>query len=196
MWLGTDPARARYGVASDGARIVYGDYDWERLPARTVSRAVGLVSTRGFLAIQGFMVGGGLRFGTDLSPLHGLMIDALIEQGTIGKGSDAVIGVSYTLGGALYFVTDWERWLTLRAGAGLRAGLLHTGREGSSESVNRLVFWGWPMVALSSTLDLGKILVELSAEGGYVSLPVMPGANGSSVSGVWLSSHIGMGFKL
>lgn len=189
MLLGTDPTQAREAVGPGGERIVYGDYVWERLPGRIVSRVVALGSIRKFPSHDGQLFGGGARFGTDLVPLHSWAVDALVESGTLGG-----VGVdSFSVGGTLYFVGESGRHLVARAGAGLRAGLL----RGSGKKASDVVFpavWGWPMLAFAVESRFERLIVEISCEAGYATLPSRPGAESSS--GVWVGTQIGVGLAL
>lgn len=188
--LGTDPNVARESEGPGGERIVYGDYTWERLPGRTVSRVVALGSIRKFPGSDGQLFGGGARFGTDLLPLHSWAIDALVESGTLG----GVRVDSFSAGAMLYFVGESGRHMIARAGAGLRAGLLR-GSGGKSADVVFPAFWGWPMLAIAVDARFDHLIIEISSEAGYATLPSRPGSTESS-SGVWIGAQVGLGLTL
>ncbi|HET9931117.1 MAG TPA: hypothetical protein VFQ35_10535 [Polyangiaceae bacterium] len=190
VMLGTDPSVARESRGPKGERIVYGDYVWERLPGKTISRVIALGSIRKFPTHDGQLFGGGARFGTDLLPLHSWAIDALVESGTLG----GVKVDSFSAGAMLYFVGESGRHMLARAGAGLRAGVLRGSGEKSSGVVFP-AFWGWPMLALAIDARFESLMVEISSEAGYATLPSRPGS-GESSSGVWISAQVGLGLAL
>jgi hypothetical protein len=141
----------------------------------------------------GTLAGGGVRLGSDLAPLHGWAIDALVESGTLRPHAGTLVNLqSVTLGGMLYFVKALGSSLMLRGGAGLRAGVVRSVDKGAGPTLSFPVFWGWPMGALASTLTLNRISFELAGEGGYATLPA--GAGGSA--GVWFSLQLGVGADL
>ena len=185
--LGTDPNIARESEGPNGERIVYGDYTWERFPGRSISRVIALGSIRKFPGSDGQLFGGGARFGTDLVPLHGWAVDALVESGTLG----GVKVDSFSAGAMLYFVGESGRHMIARAGAGLRAGLL----RGSGNNVVFPAFWGWPMLAIAVDARFDSLIIEISSEAGYATLPSRPGSSESS-SGVWVGAQVGLGLAL
>ncbi len=198
LLLGSDPTAAREGVGPRGERIIYGDYVWERLPSRTVYRIAALSTARAFLDRRGVFAGGGLRFGSDLHPLHCWSVDALVETGMVYLGDGVPLSIeSWTLGGSLGWLAELEGRLTVRGGAGLRAGLLRRqGRAASGSQFGWPAFWGWPTVTLGTSIRLGRVMVELGSEAGYAALPVGPGTNVASVRGFWLSGELGLGMRL
>jgi hypothetical protein len=191
LLLGTDPGLARETVGPAGERIVYDDYVWERLPGRFATRLLALASLRKFPGHAGALVGGGVRLGSDSLPLHGWALDALVETGTVGS----VRVDNFTLGGMLFFVRELRQGIVARAGAGLRAGLVQSAAENGAAHANSPVFWGWPMLALSSSARLGKLVIEIATEGGYASLPAGPGSP-DPLRGVWLNAQLGLGISL
>jgi hypothetical protein len=191
MLLGTDPVLASETRGPGGERIVYGDYVWERLPGRTNSRALALASIRKFPGHDGALIGGGVRYGSDLMPLHGWAVDMLVESGTLG----GVRADNWSAGGMLYFVGESGRHLVLRGGAGLRAGLIRTFGPGSKSDLAFPAFWGWPLLAIAVSAKLDRLLVEVASEAGYATLPARPG-NPESSRGVWLGVQLGFGLAL
>jgi hypothetical protein len=87
-------------------------------PERRLFRIVPLGSVRGFFGHDGLLKGGGLLLGEERLVGSGWAVDALVESGTI----DSFRIDSYTLGAELYVYAS-SRYVTVRAGAGLRAGL-------------------------------------------------------------------------
>jgi hypothetical protein len=57
-------------------------------------------------------------------------------------------------------------------------------------------FWGWPFATGNGTVHFGRLVVELSTEGGYAAIPVGVGAGGASLRGVWLGVQFGAGVYL
>lgn len=197
LLLGADPALAREGVGPDGERVIYGDYVWERLPARTVFRVVALGSVRRFVDRGGVFSGAGLRLGSDLYPLHAWAIDAFAEGGTLHRPREGPLRVqSWSLGGSLGWVFEPGRRLTARVGAGLRAGVVRTREPSGPSQFGFPAFWGWPFATAGGTAYLGRVVIDLYGEGGYAAIPVGLGAGGASVRGVWLSGQFGIGLRL
>lgn len=190
--LGTDPTIASEGRGARGERIVYSDYYWERLPGRVESRLLALSSVRTFVNQSGALAGGGVRFGSDLLPLHGWAVDALMESGTLGGAHID----SWSLGGMLYFLGEAGRRFVLRGGIGLRAGFMRSSRPGEGKPhLNFPVFWGWPMVSIAASARFRRFVLELTSEAGYSTLPSGPGDSDSS-RGVWVNAQLGAGFAL
>jgi hypothetical protein len=203
LLLGTDPALASEGVGPSGERILYGDYVWERLPARTVYRIVAFGSARRFVDRGAVFWGGGVRFGSDLYPLHAWAIDALVETGTLHRPREGPLYLeSWTVGGSLGWVFELGSRFTMRAGGGLRAGVVRTREPRKSFEPERPpfqvgipAFWGWPFATSSGTAQFGRVLLELTTEGGYAAIPVGPGAGSASVRGVWWNVQFGVGLQ-
>jgi hypothetical protein len=162
-------------------------------PERRLFRIMPLGSVRGFFGHDGLLKGGGLRLGEERLVGSGWAVDALVESGSI----DSFRIDSYTLGAELYVYASSHN-VTGRAGAGLRAGLATaTPSEGDPppEPSSSPTPWGWPMLALSMTFGASRGPVfELSAEGGYVTLPVAEGRYGISIRGPWFGLQAGIGF--
>ncbi|HWA76989.1 MAG TPA: hypothetical protein VG937_31860 [Polyangiaceae bacterium] len=197
LLLGTDPALAREGVGPSGERVIYGDYVWERLPGRIADRLVALVSLRRFVDRGGVFAGGGVRFGSDLSPLHAWSIDAIVEAGTLHRRRAGPLYLeSWSLGGSLGWVFDFGGRFTARTGGGLRAGFVRTREVGGSIQLGMPAFWGWPFVTGSGTAQFGRLVVDLSVEGGYAAIPIGVGAVDTSLRGVWSSVQFGAGVRL
>jgi hypothetical protein len=160
-------------------------------PAERMFRIVALGSTRTFPDYDGNLVGGGLRIGEERLVSTSWALDALVESGEIATDAGPVDVHTWTLGAMLY-VYGRTGTLTARAGAGLRAGLASATTKTSSAP--RVVTpWGWPMLAISATISSShSVGVEVSAEGGYVALPVTSGTAGVSIQGIWVSAQIGL----
>lgn len=160
---------------------------------RRMFRVMPLASMRSFVGHEGALWGGGLRLGEERLVSTSWAVDALVESGRI----DSFHIDNYTIGGELYLYVSW-RYVALRGGAGLRAGLsASTPTEGDplQEPSRTPAPWGWPMLALSASLGAkGGLLLEVSGEAGYVALPVTSGRYGESIRGPWFALQAGIGF--
>jgi hypothetical protein len=165
-----------------------------REPDEQRLRVLALASTRAFVDHDGALFGGGVRIGDEPFVATSWALDALFESGSIESGRSLHVE-TWTLGGMVY-VYGRTRWITARAGAGVRAGLATTALSADDPNRSRLITpWGWPMLALSATLRLGKdAVLELSGESSYVALPVVAGGI-EAVNGIWVSGQLGFGIK-
>lgn len=162
---------------------------------RAGERVVALASGRGLFQHPGLLYGGGLRFAGRAGQHSGWALDALIESGRPdGAGASNLRVDTWTIGGLLYICTGVGRLLTLRAGAGLRTGMIESSLGSNLHS--GLAIWGWPMAAMSSTIKLQRFVVDLSAEGGYAALPVTSATHTRALRGAWLGFQLGIGAAL
>ena len=186
---GVDPSTR----ATLAARAVVRDRG-AKLPAQGASpengalRLVGLGSVRAFFDGEGALGGGGLRLGDDRFRLVSWTLDALVEHGEVeGFGVTA-----FTFGGGILAHYRIEA-LTLRLGAGLRAGVVATTSD-AGDSGSALAPWGWPLVVTAWTVRTGRFVTDLSGEAGYVVLP-LPGPDDVKRGG-WFSAQLGFGWIL
>ncbi len=168
-------------------------------------RVVALGSGRGFTNHAGMLYGGGIRFGGEAAEYSGWALDALVETGSLATSGSGRFRVdTWTVGGMLYLCGGLGRHLTVRGGAGLRAGLAVSSSQAVSMSElapkagtrNSPAIWGWPMLAASSSLRVGRFVLDLSGEGGYSALPVSSATRGPSIRGIWFGGQVGVGVAL
>ncbi|MGC4088840.1 MAG: hypothetical protein QM756_13260 [Polyangiaceae bacterium] len=169
-------------------------------PERRRFRITALGSLRTFLNTEGSLLGGGVRLSDERLVLTCWSLDALYETGTFFPGGQEYQLDSWSLGGMLYLYAR-GRYVTGRAGAGLRAGLSvgtpQKPENPAAPSARVLTPWGWPMLALGLSLGRKPITFELSAEGSYVAVPLAPTAQGGvSLRGIWISGQVGLGLVL
>lgn len=147
-------------------------------PDERALRVLALGSVRSFPGRDTPLFGGGARIGEEPIPIVSYALDALVER-TVESPfvTTATIGASLF---AYYRVSV----LTLRIGAGLRAGLV-------TENRVALAPWGWPLGTTAWTLRLQSFVMDLSGEAGYVVLPF-----GDSSRGYWLSGQLGVGMVM
>jgi hypothetical protein len=146
-------------------------------------RVTGVVSFRSFLTGAGTLWGGGVRFGRERSGVVSWAADALLETGVLHEYKNAT---NATLGGWLCFYANLSVF-TFRGGGGLRAGVL------TADTGPRPAIWGWPMLVASQTLRIDSLVLDLSAESGYVNLLV---TGKSDLRGLWVSGQLGVGIAL
>jgi hypothetical protein len=170
----------------------------QRAPAETRLRLLGVIASRGFLAVAGQLWGGGLRVGADHGKVVSWTLDALHERGPLRREGRRYLLDTSTVGASVAF--SYKRPLfVLRAGAALRAGVANSD-QGGSEGANRtsaVVPWGWPSAILSGTLFPGRVAVELASEVGYAAVPIGSGtdAQGTPIRGAWIGCQLGLGFS-
>src|SRR6185503_1988304 len=140
-------------------------------PDERLLRAVALASVRQFTGREGVLYGGGARLGEERFRLVGWALDTLIERGTVEVKIAAQQRMrevtSATFGASLLAYYRYKA-LTLRVGAGLRAGVVASGEP-------TLAPWGWPLGVSTWTLRIGSFVTDLSGEAGYVVFPVSGG---------------------
>jgi len=167
-----------------------------RRESPSIVRALAVVSTRRFLNHRGALWGGGARLGQDFPGYISWMADALFEGGEFGNQGSTLGASTGTLGGALFLQQRWTR-VTARAGAGLRAGWVHTGDSTSANA--KLVPWGWPLAVLSISFWPSELLVlELQGESSYAKLPLTAGGriDDPALRGMWVSVQLAAGLRL
>ncbi|HEX6766806.1 MAG TPA: hypothetical protein VF103_15030 [Polyangiaceae bacterium] len=152
------------------------------LAEERVLRLVAIASFRGFPGEEGGLWGGGARLGEEPLKLVSWALDTVIERGDL-HGEKVT---SATFGASLLANYSIKKVFTLRLGAGLRAGVL-----GGSEP--HLAPWGWPLGVTMWTLRIGSFVTDLSAEAGYVVVPI---SHGNEVRGYWVSGQLGFGMVL
>lgn len=155
-------------------------------------RMMPMASVRGLP--QGHLIGGGFRVGEEPLVNTSWALDTLFESGHVDNSLGRFDVQTWTLG-ALLYLYGRVGILTARLGAGLRAGVSVTRGEQGSTTTNAILPWGWPMLALSTSLGGQGIQFELAGEAGYVSLPIAPNDSGLSISGVWVAGQLGIGFS-
>ncbi len=185
------PAADALGAEADAeARARRQSWLTLQIPARRRFRVVPLASMRRFITQDGALWGGGVRVGEEPLTNASWAIDALFESGNFKAKGDSYRVDSWSLG-ALIFLHARTGPLSLRAGGGLRGGLVAA--DAADNGANRTAIpWGWPLLALDFTLG-EQVLFELSAEGSYAVLPVTPTSLGVSVRGVWVAVQVGVG---
>jgi hypothetical protein len=199
-----------------GARSVARSYtDWspERPPAADVTgpppapyrsvdqlRVLALASGLGFLSSDDLLWGGGGRVGYDYRAGFGWTVDGLFMHGTFSEPS-GTYGIDTTMIGAAVLAShQWRRW-SVRAGGGLRIGMVWTTPEESDGSAGAasVVPWGWPLAVVSISLrPSSRWTLELSTEASYAVLPVSRGSAGleqPAIGGAWLSVQLGIGWS-
>jgi hypothetical protein len=157
-------------------------------PDERVMRVLALASLRAFTANSSMLYGGGARVGEERFRLVAWTLDTLIENGpvvaTVGDRTIRSNVTSWTFGASLLAYYRFEV-LTLRAGAGLRAGIV-----AADEAT--IAPWGWPLGVASFTLRIGSFVTDVSGEAGYVAFSV----NEGEVRGYWMSAQLGLGMVL
>lgn len=149
-----------------------------------VLRIVAIGSMRAFFNGSGELWGGGARIGEERFRIASWAVDALVESGTLGSSKVTTA----TVGGLLQTFFDF-RPITLRAGVGLRAGLV-TGDDGAYFGT-----FGWPLATTSVSLFAGHLVFDMGGELGYGILP-LSGRAEPSVRGFWGSAQLGAGLWL
>ncbi|HEY3498510.1 MAG TPA: hypothetical protein VGK73_27655 [Polyangiaceae bacterium] len=149
-----------------------------------VLRIMAIGSMRAFFNGSGELWGGGARIGEERFTVASWAVDALVESGTLASTKVT----SATIGGLLHAFYAVEP-LTLRAGVGLRAGLV------TSENGSYLGTLGWPLATTSVSLFAHHLVFDLSGELGHGVLPLSSGAE-PSVRGFWGSAQLGVGLWL
>lgn len=173
-----------------------------RRPAFPAFRILALASYQVFLRETLGLVGGGVGVGWDSSRHVGLTLDVLARHGVADLGLGSISVDTVSLGATTNFFFGWTR-LRLRAGGGLRGGMvrLHGQPADPARTKGDSFFGGWlgPALALGATGRIGRrIALELTAEGGYVVLPVIGQTAGSpdctvSIAGPFLGLQLGIG---
>jgi hypothetical protein len=168
-------------------------YDAEAAKDRKL-RLVFLGSRRAFFGGQGTLTGGGVRLGEEHFRFVSWSTDLLFESGSVRGSAGEYSLETMTLGGWLlaYYRMGVA---TARLGAGLRAGFVGSSARAPARAQGSatLVPWGWPLGAVSCSLQvLPMLLVEVSAEAGYVVLPV-PDPSEPAFRGGWFSGQLGLG---
>jgi hypothetical protein len=170
-------------------------------PIKTPPRFVAFGSARGFVLYPGLLWGGGVRLGEERFEVVSWSLDTMFEWGSLRNQRGNFAVTNATLGGIVSFYQNY-RYATVRAGAGLRIGLVRTeSRLADVTSSNSAVApWGWPLGAVSLTVRLGRgVLLDLGGEAGYVVLPTTAGTSqlgDSSFQGAWYGLQLGMGLEL
>lgn len=150
---------------------------------------------------DGFLAGGGIRVGEERFRFLGWAADALIEQGEVKIPRPQHYDITTVTTGAWLMLTKTAGFATLRAGAGLRAGLVSSTPKLPAEnaqagrSSSTVAPWGWPLGVLSFTFAAGRyVVLDLAGEVGYAVIPVEGG--GGTLTGPWFSGQFGLGFVL
>jgi hypothetical protein len=154
-------------------------------PEDRVLRLVALGSIRTFPGDSGALYGGGARLGEERFKLVGWAIDTVIERGTVVSRETTEV-TSATFGASLLAYYSFKQVLTLRLGAGLRAGVVVAQKPSVAP-------WGWPLGVTMLNLRIGPFVTDVSGELGYVSFPI---SRSGRVSGYWLSGQLGVGMVL
>jgi hypothetical protein len=158
-------------------------------------RLIGMVSSRGFLAHEGMMWGGGLRAEQERFQSVGWTLDMLYERGEITSPTGPYVIDTATIGAGLFVFQHWSP-VSARIGAGVRAGLARSAPTASAlnSASSSAAPWGWPMLTSALCLSLGpSFVVELSGEGSYVVLSGGSGRRDNALSGVWIGGQLGLG---
>jgi len=166
-----------------------------RKPEDRRLRTLGLVSMRRFLNRDGTLWGGGVRVGQEPLVATSWAADTIYETGSIQDRSGRSFDIdTWTLGAQLLLAGQLDP-VTLRAGIGLRAGIVFSALNGEDSFRDSAVApWGWPFLALSATLTARRFVLDLTGEGGYVALPVSQSTATATVfRGVWVSAQVGVG---
>ncbi len=171
---------------------------------RLHTAAVG--SAMALFAGTGVLFGGGLNLGYEYAHHLGLSFDVLAHHGStlsaLGSLSTDVISASTTL--VFHYRVAQRRTYSfaLRAGGGVRGGAVRLSGSPYADSLTEqgATVWGpyaGPHIALGGSLNLPhRLTAELTAEGGYVALPVggrVDGMRAVAVEGPWLGIHLGLG---
>jgi hypothetical protein len=152
--------------------------------SKPVLRIMAIGSMRAFFNGSGELWGGGARVGEERFRIASWAVDALVESGTL----DSSKVTTATVGGLLQMFFDL-RPVTLRAGVGLRAGLVN-GEDGTYFGS-----FGWPLATSSASLFAGHLVLDVSGEVGYGVLPLSGNAE-PSIRGFWGSAQLGAGLSL
>lgn len=171
---------------------------------RLHTAAVG--SALALFAGTGVLLGGGLNLGYEYAHHLGLSFDVLAHHGSttsaLGSLSTDLISASMTL--VFHYRVAQRRTYSfaLRAGGGVRGGAVQLSGSPYADSATErgATVWGpcaGPHLALGGSLNiLHHLIVELTAEAGYVALPVggrVDGVRAVAVEGPWLGIHLGLG---
>jgi hypothetical protein len=171
------------------------------------ARLVALGSWRKILTQGDSMWGGGLLLAQDRFSWIGWSVDTLYEHGASGVrfATNPVDLRVLTVGGALLAHISMGP-VTLRAGVGLRAGMVQMQARGPVESQpltsskTEYATWGWPLAQSSMTVKLlGPLIAEVRGEIGYVVLPVSAMSAHRfdlHIPGWWASTQFGLGIEL
>ena len=164
---------------------------------RDVFRLATVLGTRWFMVGSDPLLGLGARATLDLDDGPEIMIDTLVEAGSVASTLGTIAVESWTLGAALSARRVVGR-LMLHGGGGIRVGFAHFSGDplsGNAEGRTLSAPWGGPMLVCGGIFDLGRrFALSLDAELGYVALPARALAVGgpdARVEGAFLGATAG-----
>lgn len=174
-------------------------------PLRTSSPALrifALAAYQVFLREPLSLWGGGAGVGWDSARHVGFTVDLLVRRGTATLELGTISVDTLSAGGTAQLSYGWTR-LRLRTGVGLRGGLVRMHGQPAdparTEGDSFLGGWLGSALVLGATVRLSRrIVLELTAEGGYVVLPVIgqyasDSAHAAAIAGPFLGLQLGLG---
>lgn len=190
----------------DAARAATSARVSQKLPGRDAAPAGGLrlLAVGGasvLLSSPAWLFGGGLRLGGDHARHFSWDVGAEYQRGREGTPLGAVTTDLLSLRLALLAHLSLPH-LTLRAGAGLRAGAARlAGVPAGDAAVGSELWgaWGGPILHGGLTAGAQRLRIDLGLEGGYVVWPVgarVGGVRAVAVEGPWLGLSLGIGALL
>lgn len=190
----------------DAARAATSARVSQKLPGRDAAPAGGLRllavgSASVLLSSPAWLLGGGLRLGGDHARHFSWDAGAEYQRGRAETPLGAVTTDLLSLRLALLAHLSLPH-LTLRAGAGLRAGAARlAGVPAGDAAVGSELWgaWGGPLLHGGLTVRAQRLRIDLGLEGGYVVWPVgarVGGVRAVAVEGPWLGLSVGIGALL
>lgn len=159
-------------------------------------RIAAVGSRRAFFSYDGALWGGGVRVGQDVFKHIGWSADALFETGKVTAPFGELDMKTGTVGGALFLYQGWGP-LVVRAGAGVRVGVISATSVAQGASTATPAPWGWPTGNVGLTLQpVGPVVLEVAGEIGYVVIPVAAAESDSALKGTWFGLQVGLGLAI